>query len=351
MLSAWPRVLDRFALRDLVVNVLLYFPLGIAACLSLRRGTPAAARFAFAAGIGAGLSTFVEFLQLFDATRCASAFDIACDLAGTLAGALAAIALAGPIEAALTRRSREFRTAPGAFALLGLWTLYQLYPVFPALGRHALFAKLAAFTRTPISPAALALATAQWLAVAVLLQVVFHRRASARMLLLGLLIPARLLVSGSGPSFADVVAFAAAFALSAALALRPGLRYHAAAAVLLGAITAYAFYPYRLAATPAPFSWVPFAALLNMDRQAAGLVFLRKTFTYGAAIGLLSLSGMSRRAATASVAALLLAIEFPQRWIPGHVPEISDPVLALLMATALWLLDHRYRHPETEEFG
>jgi hypothetical protein len=67
--------------------------------------------------------------------------------------------------------------------------------------------------------------------------------------------------------------------------------------------------------------------------------FLRKAFLYGSAVSLLRRSGFGYLAAGILVAALLAAIEAAQTQIAGRTADITDPILAVLMAGALYCLE------------
>jgi len=67
------------------------------------------------------------------------------------------------------------------------------------------------------------------------------------------------------------------------------------------------------------------------------LTFLRKCFWYGSAIWLLRAAGWRLARAAVAVALLLGAIEGIQIHLPGRVAEITDPLLALILAVTLGL--------------
>ena len=67
------------------------------------------------------------------------------------------------------------------------------------------------------------------------------------------------------------------------------------------------------------------------------LTFLRKCFWYGSAIWLLRAAGWRLVRAAVAVALLLGAIEVIQIHLPGRVAEITDPLLALILAVILGL--------------
>lgn len=343
LLRLWPTQLNRFVWRDLGINILLYIPLGVAACLTLPRRIPASVRIVWATALGGCLSTIIELLQIFDATRMASTFDIACNLAGTAGGAVAAAVFGSQIETALRFRAREWRSAPAASALLVLWVGVQLYPLFPAFSQRALYTHLAALRGAPFSLAVVPMATAEWLAAALLVEVCFQRGRALKFLCLGLLLPGRLLIAGGTVSVTDAVAFAAAFVLWRLLPARTPQRYFIAAGLLLAALVFQGLRPFRFAAEAASFRWTPFGGVLGMDQSEGARILARKAFRYGAAVSLFRLAMGGYFRAAALIATVLAALEFVQRWIPGHVPEITDPLLALLLAGGLWLLDQHYR--------
>ena len=134
LLHAWPARIDRFAWRDAGVNVLLYFPLGLTAALVLMRRLPRAAATLAAVMLGTGLSASIEMLQIFDSSRTCSLLDVACNFAGTVGGAGAALIFRQQILR-ITRRRKGDRGAGGALMLACCWAGYQLYPFIPRFSR------------------------------------------------------------------------------------------------------------------------------------------------------------------------------------------------------------------------
>jgi len=74
------------------------------------------------------------------------------------------------------------------------------------------------------------------------------------------------------------------------------------------------------------------------------LTFLRKCFWYGSAIWLLRGAGWRLARAAVAMALLLGAIEVIQIHLPGRVAEITDPLLALILAMTLGLSE-RLQNP------
>jgi VanZ family protein len=129
--SGWPRYFTGF---DLVVNTLAYLPLGLlwATALSARL-TPVAAFF-LALLLGTALSFGVETAQNFLPSRVPSNLDLACNVLGTLLGALAGLRWGGHLldggrlHAWRERRFLAGPTGDVGLLLLGLWFLTQLNP-------------------------------------------------------------------------------------------------------------------------------------------------------------------------------------------------------------------------------
>ena len=335
MMRAWPAV-NRYLLRDTVINVLLYVPLGAAAYLTAARRLGKAASLGLALLLGTALSCGIEFAQIFDRLRTASAFDILCNSLGTAAGATLAFAYADPIRRALSGRRRQLQAAPDAMLLLLLFAGAQLYPLFPQLSTYALAAKLRSLLHPGITLTGLLGAAAEWLCAALALEAVLgpgHIRRNFALLLL--VLPVRLLLAGPAAGWVDLLGAGAAAGLWMLLpAASPG-RYRAAAAIVLGCMVLRGLAPYHFAPRAASFNWMPFAVTLGANWQTAAPILLRKIFQYGAAVWLLRRGGMRYIPAGFVAACALAAVEAAQLWLPGRSPEITDPLLALLMA---WLL-------------
>jgi hypothetical protein len=113
--------------------------------------------------------------------------------------------------------------------------------------------------------------------------------------------------------------------------------------MLLVAMAVRALTPFHFAAFPQPFSWIPFSGFLLNSWQTSISILLGKVFQYGASLWLLgrsqfgSLFGVT--GATVVVVVVLAAIELLQtRMSAGHVPEITDPLLAILLGVTFSVL-------------
>lgn len=338
LLHAWPRGIDRFALRDAAINLLLYFPLGMAAFLAAARRHGRLVAFHAALLIALGLSASMEMLQIYDPGRTCSFFDVCCNVSGAAAGALAALVFRPELES-LARR-KPGRHGAAALLLAACWASYQLYPFFPLLSQTKLRASLKLLADTASFSAVEVWAnTAEWLAAALVLEALLGRMRPRWLLAAMACLPLRLFIAERSVTLNEALGAALALLLWSLLPERK--RLPAGVFLLASATVLRELSPFRFAPTPHPFSWIPFAATFNSERQSATVILLRKAFEYGALVWLLRTWGISYVRAAVALAGSLAVLEAVQRYLPGRTPEITDSVLTLLMALVLSRLSRR----------
>lgn len=127
--AGWPRYFTTF---DLAANLLAYLPLGFFWATALLHRLAPIIALAIALCIGSGLSLGVEFAQSYLESRVPSNLDFACNAAGTLIGAICALAWGRALlDGGRLHRWREQRFMAGAsgdagLVLIALWLLGQL---------------------------------------------------------------------------------------------------------------------------------------------------------------------------------------------------------------------------------
>jgi VanZ family protein len=340
LLHAWPERIDRFAWRDACVNVLLYFPLGLAASLAFMRRWPRVVAMLGAVMLGAGLSASIEMLQIFDAHRTCSLLDLVCNSAGTLGGAGAALILRRQILE-IAQRHKGNRAAGGAVMLACCWAGYQLYPLIPLFSRGHLRASVTRFLTTPISAVEVGACAAEWFAFALLARAVAGRMRASWLLLAMLCLPLRLLIMERSLGPDEVLG--AALAMLVWTYPAEGSRVRAGAAMLGAAVVLRELAPFAFSGPGRPMSWVPFLATFEAERLSGALVLLRKTFEYGALVWLLRGSGLRYWSAGLWVGAALMVLETAQRYLPNRQPEVTDAAIAGIVASVLWGSERRAR--------
>jgi hypothetical protein len=122
---------------------------------------------------------------------------------------------------------------------------------------------------------------------------------------------------------------------------RVGKPTKADAWIFLAVIVLRGLSPFHFATSSTAFNWMPFVATLLGEWQSAAGVLIEKVFYYGTAIWLLSAAGVRLARSAAVVAAVLTLIEIAQIHLPGRTPEITDPILAVLMGFVLAALKSR----------
>jgi hypothetical protein len=226
-----------------------------------------------------------------------------------------------------------------AVALLFCWVSFLLFPLYPDLWLSDWRVKLSAFIHASLnSPIPILLNVAEWFAVGRLLSAAGARSPLRWLLVLLLLVPVQFGIVNHSPMPADFAGAALAALLFYFFGLGPSANLLAAIALLL-ALTLRGLAPFHFEGPPQAFLWIPFGGLLGSDWQNAISILLSKLFQYGGSVWLLQRAGLGTTGATAVVTVVLAGIEVLQTRIPGHVAEITDPLLALLLCLGFRALD------------
>jgi VanZ family protein len=345
----WPDELNRFVLRDAGVNVLLYIPLGIFGFLSCRQRRGGFFSVLAATLLALIVSTGVELLQLCDATRTSSVFDVICNVIGAAIGIALGYFYSEQIAHTVERAGHALSRGPaGALLLLACWISYQLCPLFPYLSRTAIREKFAALLHPATLSPAVAISTCiEWLALAALVESFAGRRSARLLPLLLWVFSFRLLIYGRTVTPAELIGAVVACFVWSRWLIHHSRRAALVAWLVIAGLILQGLAPYRLQASPSSFSWIPFQAMLEGEQDTGLIVLLRKSFWYGAPIWLFRRAGHGIWLPACAVAGLLALIEFAQRYLPGRTPEITDPLLALLLACVLRLLERQRTRSET----
>jgi len=334
LLHSWPGELNRFVMRDIALNIILYLPIGLLAFVVLSRRGLNAGAFALACVLAFLLSIGMEILQVYVPGRDPSILDVASNLLGGCAGALLGLLYRPVLEKRLQRPSAGQGSAG---FLLALWAISRWYPFFPALSRHHLAEIAAIFRNTPVAPIDVCHSLAVWFAAVLAFRTVAGRSRPLELLAAVAALAGGLFVAGRGITASDAAGAVLAILLWAALP--ENRRPSVALALLVIAIAARELAPFHFAAAASPFWWVPFAATFQSERAAAVAVLAGKAFDYGMVLWLLRGRHSGPAWSASGFAAALLACEMAQRYVPGRIPEITDSVLVLLLAIVLQRLE------------
>ncbi|HEY6387712.1 MAG TPA: VanZ family protein [Candidatus Acidoferrum sp.] len=313
----WLPLNSRFEILDFVLNIVLYVPVGAAACLALRGR---AAGLLFAIPLGFALSFGVEWTQRFDFLRVGNLDDLTSNTLGTALGA---------IITALAWKKLPRSDYGGGIVLAALWMVWNGFLLLPEFSHHALpreGSSVAWFSSINAFAGFLALSIAvrpHWVLPAILA-----------------LAPIPALIGHPLALVERLLAGAAALAL--ARLIRPRDARWLALALLLW-LAFQEFEPFRFTASN-DFQWLPFVSLFPSDAAVYYPIVFEKAFFYTAIVWMLRFQGASSQEASwiwavAMPGVVLATGEAAQCWLPGRTPELTDLALVAGGAFLLWLAD------------
>jgi len=342
-LWTWPTAWDHYVLRDMMINLFVFMPLGMIGFLAAVRNQRLWLAIAGPLLIGLLLSATVEALQVYIPGRYSSSLDILSNTVGTAIG----IGLGALFQEALRPilvRADTFKilNPSGALLLVYCWLGYALFPGIPALSRWVLGRKLDALAWGSTVSWNVSFQTfVEWLSLGHLLSTMLGAR-TLRFILPGLLLlfPVRLLLIDRTFTKPELLGAVLACIVWPLFLDRVRSRTPALASLLVISLLFSGLSPFTLT-EPNHFEWLPLLASLSAQWTLSIPVLLRKAFTYGALIWFLRESGWRLGVATLATAGLLASIEVTQYWLPGHIAETTDPLLAITMGFALHVVARR----------
>lgn len=349
--APWSRHVTR---SDITTNILVYLPFGVLAARSLRYRCSPAAAFVLALLAGMLLSFTMESLQAFLPTRVSSRLDWLLNGLGTALGAILAALAQGrwaPLRALMLLRRRWFlpgNTADLGLVVLALWALAQLIPLLLFLDLESLQKGLWSLWRALLQPSLLhwqqLIADSLGIAGLGLFVTLYARSAKSIMpmyvafvvIVLLLRVPVmswRLsLETGAGA----VLGLASAMAL---LRSPHGLRLAAAVLAILASLILAKLAPeFSLwFKPPREINWIPFAGKMHsLFGFAEILAGLWPFFALAALAQAAAPYRLHAWLGGATLVLILIALELAQQDVPGHRPDVTNVLLALIGWAAPW---------------
>ena len=328
LLSSWTATPGR---GDFIANVLLYMPLGCFGVLSLPRRLRV--RFFIVIIGGTLLSVIMELAQYFDPGRTTAATDVYANSAGTILGSLGAILISRPWRVPLMT---GFSPKPIPVALIAAWAGYRLYPYVPTIDLHKYWNALKPIVLYPVlSFEALYRHTTIWLTIFALIGALVEQRGAAPLSILFcvFILTARVLVVGTILSVSEVMGAAVAICLLPLLLYLSNRRRATALFALLGvAVIIDRLQPFEFAPIARDFGWLPFRSLMGGSIAVNVMALFEKSFLYGSLIYLFTEAGGRLPTAAFIVGLTLFATSCAQMYLPDRSAEITDVIIALLLA-------------------
>lgn len=323
---------------DIIGNIVLFIPYGFAAALGFQGRRDWLAPALLMTVLGFALAVALQILQFWIPERVPAMGDAWWNLLGIVAG----LGLGRPFSHLAHRRmlkgdyGQMHLSIPMILVLF--WVGYRWFPFVPSLDFQHLKDAVKPLLKYPsFEPVRTFHDLMAWLACFRLLKRTPARRLSTMsvsLLALSVLVTEPLFVN-------NTLSLNNALGLGLAILLQPLLGSRAAPALLsLGLFVAVAWSglsPFELAEPHNHFHWLPFSGFLNGSMWLNSASLLEKCFFYGALIFLLHDAGSRWRLAAITVAFWLGLIEIAQVFIAGRTAEITDPLLAILIAYAMGL--------------
>lgn len=326
---------------DILGNVMLFLPFGFLGVFALPSRRSAAFAFLWLLGLGGLFALALQVAQIALPSRVASLGDVAWNGAGIAIGAAAALFLSR------ARMPQHFEAAPLALipALLVLaWIGYRLIPFVPSIDFQSIKNSLKPLLLDPqLDGVRLFHTTIAWALAGFCLRHITPEARYDRFLwaiiiaVLGL----EVLIVSNAVYLSGVIGAGLGLLLWAGWLGR--MRYAAPtlAALLCVKICLSGLAPFELAGGVRAFGWLPFSGILGGSMALNVLALSKKVFLYGGLIYLLRTLPMPWRAATLITAGVVGVVELLQLFFTSHTPEITDPLIALLIGYSFMILDGR----------
>ena len=348
--ALWETRAERPSRFNFLANILLYMPLGFCAIRTLGRWGGAVGRMVLVTLFGALLSASMELLQYFDEGRVTDAPDIYANTLGTVIGAMAGSFLAESIRWPFLS---EIAVARVPTLLLVAWVGYRLFPFVPTLDLHKYWSAIKPVMLNP-DPTYYDLLryTAMWLGIGALIEAIVGMRRGwlfFSLFIVGILV-GKIMIVDATLNTGEIAGAAVAIAAWIILGFRPALRTTLIALFFCAYVVAERLEPFQFAATPGPFSWIPFRGFMSGDLAIDVMAFLQKFFLYGSLIWLLTQAGWRLRSAIISTALMLFIASEAECFLLGRSAEITDALMALVIGAIFVLIGTEHRGAATE-FG
>lgn len=319
---------------NFIANILLFAPIGFAGFFAHNE----AHRQRLALGLTISLATTLAFalqvVQLWIPGRNPVIGDAIINLIGLIVGVFSASLLSRLGVAGSSKKQNNVLIIPVVLALL--WVTYRWFPLVPTLDLQNIKNSLKPLLLEPhIKPTQVLLNTATWTAwIFMLLRcgiagLGMHKIAGLAVIVFAM----QPLFIGNTININNMLGFG--LALLCIKVLRHPKSAMGVSAVLLLSLLAAGLQPYQLEPWSNRFEWLPFRGFLSGSIETNALSFIYKCFLYGSTLYALRLTGLKWLTGSLYLATSLFLIELAQIHLPGRSAEITDPILALLIAFTL----------------
>ena len=324
---------------DLLGNIILFVPFGIAGMLSTRTLRFVSLNVLLVLVSGLILAVGLQFAQLYLPGRIAALKDAIWNTLGLTLGMFFAL-VANNYILRLHIKRPAIPLIP--LVLLGTWCTYRLIPFVPTIDFQEIKDSLKPLLLHPeISLLAVCINAVSWMLAGYFLK--YLPGPGGTLGKLGLLMAGifglEVLIVANDVTASNIVGALIALMFSAMFLDRIKGIATMLAILLAISIVLQGLAPFDPRPVIATFNWLPFHGFLGGSMYHNTLALLQKTFLYSSLIFLLRELGLSWLKAALLTGCLLFLIEAAQIYFRGHTPEITDPLLVILFALGMAELD------------
>ncbi len=322
---------DRVIQGDLLANIIIFIPYGLVGWYVFNHSPRV--RLLLILGSGFALGMGLQILQYYLPSRYPSIVDGWSNTFGVLLGCL----FAWGVSSWQSARDVPFNISLIApITLLLFWFGLRLMPFIPFFRWKQIEISLRPIYQNPqINPLTLISGVIAWSSVFYILDRLFNglRKRTLFYIVLGCFMLETLIIYNY-LHLSDVLG--ALGGIGCWLLIKRGQKTESVIFVLLVAyIIINGLSPFKLAIAQQDFHWIPFTGFIAGSVFYNIVTFFGKFFFYGSAVWFGVQAGMRWRNVTLMIAGITLMIELAQIYLVQHVPEITDPLLVILIS---WIL-------------
>jgi VanZ family protein len=346
-------------LGDTLGNIVLFVPYGLFGILAEDPKGSTGVRLAGVTLAGLGLAIALQIAQLYLPSRDPNLQDAVWNLVGVVLGMGTGLALTTMGRSELKLPTYRV-TSP--ILIIASWFCYRLIPFVPSLDWQQVKNSLKPLLLHPaLSPLPVLHDALAWAIVASLWGCLIPSDPKARYLLA--VIPTtfvlEILMLGNQLSASNLLGAILGMVLWWTVIRSTQWRTALLIGLLVTLLAAQGLSPLAYRIVPEPFHWLPFYGFLGGSMLVNTCVLFEKFFYYGALLWLLRETGASLKLATVYSVGFVVLIEWAQTHLSNHTPEITDPLLVLILALVFHATEapsmasksSPHRSPIREDYG
>lgn len=323
---------------DVLANFLLFVPFGFFGILAAHRTIVGISWAAYVCILGTLLALVLQLVQIYLPSRDANLQDVVWNFIGIFGGVLLGLSVKNHFLQP-TRLSSYFLLVP--WVLIIAWLTYRLIPFVPAMDFQSVKDSLKPLYLNPeLIPKNIFHDTVAWCLIAYFLRA--GRRFSSYDIYLPQLILLtfflEILIITNVVSASNVVGAVLAIILWRGVLRRIPQCENVLVLLLFSMLIFVGLAPFTQYPEAVTFNWLPFHGFLGGSMYINSQAACEKVFLYGSLVYLLWKGGFGTLQSILIAVMGVAMIEFAQTRFIGHTPEITDPILVILIALTLHAL-------------